>query len=101
MPTKKKTNRSAAKKKIISNEMLGKKPVDIETVVHHKYILLGTCSGCCHLPWRASNLVLFLSAVVLVLSGILISLLSPSNLDLQFSWGGIRSIHLNSPIASK
>ena len=41
--------------------------------VHHKYVFIGTCRNCDHMPMSANKLVAVLSIAIAILSGMLIS----------------------------
>ena len=41
--------------------------------VHHKYVFIGTCRNCDHMPMSANKLVAVLSIAIAILSGLLIS----------------------------
>lgn len=103
MPTKKKAaqpvTKPMAKKKSATKKVAAKKPASVEHQVHHKYVLMGVCSSCDHLPMRANKLVAMLSFVIVLLSGMIISMSAPLDLDLQFSWG-IDPITLDRSFAS-
>ncbi|MBI4592545.1 hypothetical protein HY733_03815 [Candidatus Uhrbacteria bacterium] len=47
--------------------------------VHHKYIFIGTCRNCEHMPMSVNSLVAALSVTIVILSGLLISTSLPSN----------------------
>jgi hypothetical protein len=87
------------KKKVVYKKIETKRAEPIECQVHHKYVLLGVCSSCDHLPMRATNLVVVLSLVIAVLSGMIISLVAPLDLDFQLSLGNIGQAQLNHSIA--
>lgn len=47
--------------------------------VHHKYVFIGTCHNCDHMPMSVNQLVAVLSIVIVILSGLLISTSLPIN----------------------
>ncbi len=114
MPTKKKaiqsqvsqvatvanaTNKPAAKKKTVAKKATVKRPANVEHQVHHKYVLLGVCSSCNHLPMRANKLVTLLSFVIIVLSGMLIYMLVPLDFNFQLSLGQDSPIQMDRSLA--
>lgn len=50
--------------------------------VHHKYVFIGTCRNCDHMPMSVNKLVGVLSVAILILSGMLISTAFPSDFQL-------------------
>lgn len=50
--------------------------------VHHKYVFIGTCRNCDHMPMSANKLVAVLSLAIAILSGMLISTSLPSNFQM-------------------
>ncbi len=109
MPTKKKVGASVAnpaaseprvaKRHAVKKKTVVKKSATVEHKVHHKYVLLGVCSACDQLPMRANKLVALLSFVIVVLSGMLIYLSAPLDLDLRISWGGGEPIQMDRSVA--
>lgn len=58
--------------------------------VHHKYVFIGTCRNCDHMPMSANKLVAVLSIAIAILSGMLISTSLPMNFELpSISMGSI------------
>lgn len=99
MPTKKKEVTPVAKKKVATKKVVAKKQATVEPEVHRKYVLLGVCSSCDHLPLRANKLVMLLSLVIFVLSGMLISISAPLDIDFQLSWVGGGPIQMDNSLA--
>ena len=50
--------------------------------VHHKYVFIGTCRNCDHMPMSANKLVAVLSIAIAILSGLLLSTSLPVNFEL-------------------
>lgn len=50
--------------------------------VHHKYVFIGTCRNCDHMPMGANKLVAVLSLAIAILSGMLISTSLPFNFQM-------------------
>lgn len=50
--------------------------------VHHKYVFIGTCRNCDHMPMSANKLVAVLSLAIAILSGMLISTSLPFNFQM-------------------
>ncbi|MCR4314665.1 MAG: hypothetical protein NUV84_05495 [Candidatus Uhrbacteria bacterium] len=50
--------------------------------VHHKYVFIGTCRNCDHMPMNVSKLVAVLSVAIMILSGMLISTSLPSDFQM-------------------
>lgn len=50
--------------------------------VHHKYVFIGTCRNCDHMPMSANKLVAVLSIAIAILSGMLISTSLPMNFEI-------------------
>lgn len=50
--------------------------------VHHKYVFIGTCRNCDHMPMSANKLVAVLSIAIAILSGLLISTSLPMNFQM-------------------
>jgi hypothetical protein len=58
--------------------------------VHHKYVFIGTCRSCDHMPMSANKLVAVLSIAIAILSGLLISTSLPSNFQMpSISFGSL------------
>lgn len=54
--------------------------------IHRKFVLVGVCSNCHHMPMRANKLVALLSLALLILSGMIIFDTAPESLDLTFGF---------------
>lgn len=64
--------------------------------VHHKYVFIGTCRNCDHMPMSVNQLVAVLSVVIVILSGMLISTSLPINFKIpSISMGSLN--HLITP----
>ncbi len=59
--------------------------------VHHKYVFIGTCRNCEHMPMSVNTLVAVLSVAITVLSGMLIS----TSLPLDFHMPSISMSSFN------
>jgi len=58
--------------------------------VHHKYVFIGACRNCEHMPMSANKLVAVLSIAIAILSVMLISTSLPMNFELpSISMGSI------------
>lgn len=58
--------------------------------VHHKYVFIGTCRNCDHMPMSVNKLVAVLSIAIAILSVMLISTSLPMNFELpSISMGSI------------
>lgn len=58
--------------------------------VHHKYVFIGSCRNCEHLPIGVNKLVAVLSLTIAILSGLLISASLPATFELpNISMGSI------------
>ncbi|MBI4257002.1 hypothetical protein HY626_03040 [Candidatus Uhrbacteria bacterium] len=115
VPTKKVVAKKAPAKKAIVKKVVAKKAkpvmrvkvseqtVPVVTVVekevhtshgpvevHHKYVFIGTCRNCEHMPMSVNKLVAVLSIAIAILSGMLISTSLPMNFELpSISMGSI------------
>ncbi|MBI4435491.1 hypothetical protein HY630_02370 [Candidatus Uhrbacteria bacterium] len=50
--------------------------------IHRKYVFIGSCRNCEHMPMSVNELVAVLSVVIVILSGMLISTSLPMNFEL-------------------
>lgn len=50
--------------------------------VHHKYVFIGTCRNCDHMPMSVNKLVAVLSIAIAILSGMLISTSTPISFEI-------------------
>ncbi|TAL51397.1 hypothetical protein EPN81_00030 [Patescibacteria group bacterium] len=50
--------------------------------VHHKYVFIGSCRNCEHMPMGANKLVAVLSIAIAILSGMIISTSLPTSFEL-------------------
>lgn len=61
--------------------------------VHHKYVFIGTCRNCNHMPMSANKLVAVLSLAIAILSGLLISTSLPINFQMpSISMGSLSDL---------
>jgi hypothetical protein len=82
--TKKVTKPSTKKSKEKMQTVVLKFDAKQEPVVqvHRKYIWIGTCKNCDHMPMSANKLVAVLSIAIAILSGLLISTSLPMNFEM-------------------
>lgn len=106
MPTKTKkmsvspaSTKKPVAKKAPAKKRVVKKPApvvkveeQVVPVVHHKYVFIGTCRNCDHMPMNVNKLVAVLSIAIAILSGMLISTSTPINFEIPaLSMGSLTS----------
>jgi hypothetical protein len=61
--------------------------------VHHKYVFIGACRNCEHMPMRAGEMLGVFSVVILILSGLVLSTIAPLRFSLpDFSMDAISQL---------
>lgn len=61
--------------------------------VHHKYVFIGACRNCEHMPMRAGEMLGVFSVVILILSGLVLSTIAPLRFSLpDFSMNTISQL---------
>lgn len=67
--------------------------VDGPVEVRHKYVFIGSCRSCDHMPISANKLVAVLSIAIAILSGLLISTTVPMNFQMpSISFGSLSDL---------